>query len=166
MGVVAGEADEGVDGVRAYTEATLDRALILGRLASWMRAIGDAMREAARPRTAAAWRQWLEGLIITFLHAETEEEQMAEDHLLGELRDMADLAPEVEIDFPSIRSHLNDTLARFEGRGRLLSGAITVADFERLRYIPARVIASVGLNDDAFPRRAAAADFEDRKSVV
>ena len=160
MGIVAGEVDEGVDGVLPHAEGTLDRAPTLGRLASWMQAMADAVREAARPRTPAAWREWIEAIVVGFLQAESEEEQMAEDHLLAELRDMAELAPEVEIDFPSLRNHLVETLAGFEGRGRLLAGAITVADFERLHYIPARVIACIGLNDDALPRNVAAADFD------
>lgn len=160
MGIVAGEADDPVDGVLPLAEATLDRAELLGRFAAWMTMLTDASRQVRRQRSLEDWRDWFLELMPRFLHAESDDEQMAEDHLLAELRDMAVHTPDLEVDFSAIRSHLAGVLSRFEGRGKLLAGAITVADYERLRFIPARVIACVGLSDDAFPRADATPDFD------
>lgn len=160
MGFVAGDFDDTIDGVLPYAEATLDRAPVLGRLAHWIQSLTGAARQVRQTRKAAAWRSWLEGLIRRFMSAATDDEQTAEDHLLSELREMAQYAPNTVLDFVSLRSYLSDALSRFEGRGSLLSGGITVADPERLRFVPARVIACVGLNDDAFPRASLKADFD------
>lgn len=160
MGLVAGESDDPVDGVIPLSEATFDRAELLGRFASWMDAFTEASHNVRRTRSLEDWRDWLLEFVPRFVHAETDDERMAEDHLLAELRDMEQHTPDVEIDFASVRSYLTSVLDRFEGRGKLLSGAITVADYERLRFIPARVVACVGLSDDAFPRTDAAPDFD------
>jgi len=160
MGLLVGPSDTPIDGVLPYGEATLDRASVLGRFALWIQRLSAAASDAPRERSLNEWRTWLEKLVGQFLFAQSEEEEMAEDHLLSEFREMAAHTPGLICDFASLRSYLADVLGRFEGRGRLLSGKITVAEIERLRHVPARVIACIGLNDDVFPRGAAAPDFD------
>ena len=160
MGVVTGETDDAVDDVLPYAEDTLDRATILGKFTMWMQALIEAADQAQKPRSLVDWRTWLESLIRSFMSARSDDEQMAEDYLLGRLREMTEDAPDTVADFVSVRSYLTGTLTHFEGRGRLLSGGITVAEPERLRSVPARVVACVGLNDEAFPRRRMTVDFD------
>jgi exodeoxyribonuclease V gamma subunit len=160
MGMLSGESDDLIDSVLPFAEATLDRSEILGRFAAFIQALSDARLDVAHLRRLEAWRDDLQLLAATIMLAEGDDEQLAEDHLFGILREMAMKDPSLETGFSDIVDHLKSALLSFEGRGRLLAGAITVADFERLRYIPARVIACVGLNDDAFPRASMRADFD------
>jgi exodeoxyribonuclease V gamma subunit len=160
MGVLAGQADETIDGVLPYAEGTLDRAPVLARLAAFLQRITDVREGVTAPRTLEAWRDTMESVVADFLGADSDDETLAEDHLFSVLREMARRSPGSVIRFAELTDHLKASLAGFEGRGRLLGGGITVAEFERLRHVPARVIACVGLNDDAFPRRSAQADFD------
>lgn len=160
MGLFTGQTDETIDGVLPYAEATLDRAPVLARLAGFVQYITDVRDGMATPRALEVWRDTMELAVDSFLVAESDDERLAEDHLFGILREMARRSPTSVIHFAELTDHLKASLAGFEGRGRLLGGGITVADFERLRHIPARVIACVGLNDDAFPRRSTQADFD------
>ncbi|MFW5973562.1 MAG: exodeoxyribonuclease V subunit gamma, partial [Bacteroidota bacterium] len=164
MGVVAGDTAGIIDGILPHAEATLDRAELLGRFSLRIQDLMSAVSDARTRRSLADWSTWLRQLAQHFLAARSENEQKAEDYLLRELRELGQLdtllGQETVVEFAAVRVFLAEILGRFEGPGQVLSGSITVTDFERLQHVPARVIACVGLNDDVFPRGTPTADFD------
>jgi exodeoxyribonuclease V gamma subunit len=156
LGYAMGETEAPVLGVLPYAEQALDRADLLGRFALWTQTLFDELDALRASRELDAWSETLAQLLTTFFDPLAEEELEAVRFVRQQVADLAQLHHLVpaggRVPFAAVRSHLTDAISRYEGRDRVLTGRITVTDFERLRYAPFRVIACAGLNDGAFPR--------------
>ncbi|MCG6889719.1 MAG: exodeoxyribonuclease V subunit gamma [Gammaproteobacteria bacterium] len=108
--------------------------------------------------STGAWQQRLHQLIDEFLAADG-----ATDDLLQPLRKAVnDLGQSDARDLsPSLVSYWMDKqLATNQQTGRLYSGGITFCGMQPMRNIPFAMICVLGMQDNAFPRRETAAEFD------
>jgi len=93
------------------------------------------------------------------------EAQAADVRVLREaidrLREVAwEAGPEQLVEFSEIREHILGALNTTEQRGGFLTGGVTFCALKPMRSIPARVVWLLGMNDDAFPRKAQPPQFD------
>jgi exodeoxyribonuclease V gamma subunit len=108
--------------------------------------------------STSAWQQRLHQLIDEFLAAD-----IAADDLLQPLRKaINDLGQSDARELsPSLVSYwMEKQLATSQQAGRLYSGGITFCGMQPMRNIPFAVICVLGMQDNAFPRRETAAEFD------
>ncbi|MGB3545057.1 exodeoxyribonuclease V subunit gamma, partial [Rubrivirga sp.] len=165
LGVMTGASDGLVLGHAPCDVAGLDGADLLGRFAEWAEALFSRLDAIDRPRTLADWPAQLLLFLDAAFSPQADEEVEAVVFLrtviagLGDLHDLAE-APETEISFRAVRSHLDGATASIETREPVLTGKVTVAHPLELRHAPFRVVAFLGLNDGVWPRVEAAPGFD------
>ncbi|MFN0300271.1 MAG: exodeoxyribonuclease V subunit gamma [Burkholderiales bacterium] len=136
---------------------------LAGRFAVFARrlfAFSDALE---KPRPVAAWRDVMIAAIDDFLAtmADAEQDAIALRRLVIALARSAEEARFDEpMSFGSLRTVLEQAIDRESHGARSHSGGVTVADLATGRAVPARVVCLVGMNDELFPRRNSARDFD------
>ena len=121
------------------------------RLVYWRERLG-------RDASAFAWQQRLHQLIDEFLAPPG-----SVDELLLPLREViSDLGQSQARELsPALLSYwMEKQLATKQQPGRLYSGGITFCGMQPMRNIPFEVICVLGMQDDAFPRRQRATEFD------
>jgi exodeoxyribonuclease V gamma subunit len=134
--------------------ATGDRAAGLGGLADLCETLFELRTRLAVPRTVTAWRDVLVEVLERTVSVEPEplEHQIVRDGL-ERLADQARVAGfEEPVALDAIRDVLESGFGASVGSAGFLTGGVTVCELLPMRSIPFRVIALVGMNDDAFPR--------------
>ncbi len=139
------------DVVTSDLELLGDLAELLDRLTRTL----DALRE---PRAIDGWCQALrEGVRLLTDGPEVDgRDRVRFEHLLGGLLDAAttdDTASSVELCLAEFRGLLQEQLAATTTSARHRTGDLTVASFVPMRSVPHRVIALLGMDDGAVPRR-------------
>jgi exodeoxyribonuclease V gamma subunit len=140
-------------GVEGQALAELDAALALTE--SWRR----LRRESLRPRSAAAWQATLNAIFDDLYRPDARD--LAETRALERVRAaLAKLADDcraadagLELPWADLRAHLRDALGAADPAQRLFTGGVTFCGMVPLRVVPFRVIALLGMQADAFPRR-------------
>ena len=108
--------------------------------------------------STSAWQQRLHQLIDEFLASD-----IAADDLLQPLRKAINELGQSDAQelSPSLVSYwMEKQLATSQQAGRLYSGGITFCGMQPMRNIPFAVICVLGMQDNAFPRRETAAEFD------
>lgn len=151
------------EGILPYDDVEGEAAETLGRFAAFcdrLFALRDPLRES---RSLVAWRELLDGLLTDLLHAS---EDNAWQHQL--IRDALDALVEAEasgghegpVTLEGVRWLLESHFAASHTDHDFLSGGVTFCAMLPMRSIPFRVIAVLGLGDDAFPRKERAPAFD------
>ena len=140
------------------TAARADRA---ARLFTLLDALRRWMRELASPATPGHWAARLAALVEDFFVAGGAEDRLELiNETIGSLQEDADLAPGLTISLPVVRHWLTERLGTCADRGRFYSGGVTFCGMKPLRGVPFRVIALLGMQEQAFPRRRRAVEFD------
>lgn len=131
------------------------RADLLGRLAEFCEALFVLRERVQGIRSVEAWSQELARVLeATVDRSDDAAEQHASSR--AALSDLAMLAKEAGFTEPvglaSVRHELLRRLERGVSSHRFLSGGVTFCELVPMRSIPFRVVALLGMNDDAFPR--------------
>jgi len=165
LGYALPDGEEGLfRGILPLDGVEGDQARVLGSLLDFVRALSDAVDGLARPRPLDAWDASLRTLLDDFfaVDEEGERERLELLAVLSGLREAGESsgfggALETEV----VRSWLESRLER-QGRGStgFLTGRVTFCAMLPMRSIPFRVIALVGMNDGAFPRRGRQPEFD------
>ena len=142
------------------------QAAALGALDRLLQELAALHRDAAQPRTAAAWATRLEQLLDSLFRVDAGDPAGRE--ALGLLRrliratavETQDSGLDPQLDFTVVREVLRERLAAAPERQRFLLGGITFCGMVPQRAIPFRVIAVLGLNDGEFPRSASDAGLD------
>ncbi|HEX7515778.1 MAG TPA: exodeoxyribonuclease V subunit gamma [Chthoniobacterales bacterium] len=152
------------EGILPHDEVEGEGAEVLGRFISGAEALFRLTENLERARPLANWVEPLEEVIEQFLEPAGEDElrdvrflRMSIDQLrtLGGATDA-----ESNVDFRVVRHHLAEQLATMEQRGNFFTGEVTFCALKPVRSIPARVVCLLGINDQVFPRRPQAAQFD------
>ena len=165
LGVMTGASDRLVLGHAPCDVAGLDGADLLGRFAEWAEALFSLLGAIDRPRTLDEWPEQLLLFLDAAFEPQEDEEVEAVVFLrtviagLGDLHEVSN-APDAEVSFRAVRSHLDGATASMDAREPVLTGKVTVAHPLELRHAPFRVIAFLGLNDGVWPRVQAAPGFD------
>lgn len=138
-------------------------AELLGRVAEAIAVLDGLRRAVAGQRTMAGWAEDL-GAVLEATVAETwrnAEEHAAVRNALEELARYAEdggfAAP---LPLGLVRGLVAGRLAEDDGGRAYLTGALTFCALLPLRGVPHRIVALLGMNDDAFPRAAHAHGFD------
>jgi exonuclease V gamma subunit len=134
----------------------------LGRFHRLLTALRSAREETLRPRTFLDWVRFLDDQAAVFLAPG----EGVGAVLSGRLRTLALDAGDSHDLWPwtGFRAFLQDQIAHFPGRrGQLLTEGVHCSSLRPLRAIPFRVIAILGLDEGAFPRRSPEPSFDLRR---
>ncbi|HET7125981.1 MAG TPA: exodeoxyribonuclease V subunit gamma [Lysobacter sp.] len=140
-------------GVEGQAFAEIEAALALTE--SWRR----LRRESQRSRNAATWQAMLNAIFDDLYQPDARDlaETRALERMRAALAKLADdcRAAETGLELPwaDLRAHLRDALRAADPAQRLFTGGVTFCGMVPLRVVPFRVIALLGMQADAFPRR-------------
>jgi exodeoxyribonuclease V gamma subunit len=146
-----------------YRDVEGDEAEILGRLLEFLEQLFDAVRALETPRTLAEWSDLFERLRSIFL---TEDEETAHDMelLKGQLRELRRLQELSEftdpVEIEVVRYYLSTRLGTEQLSRGFLTGGVTFCEMLPMRSIPFRVVALIGMNNDAYPREERPVSFD------
>jgi len=163
LGYASGEAPAW-QGIEPCAEAGGLEAAALGPLARLVEALERTWDALRLPADVGSWCTRFEGLLGRwFLSADTDDALTLERLRTGLqtwLRDSEEAGLTDELPLSVAAEHW---LAQLDTRGlgqRFLAGTVTFATLMPMRAIPFRVVCLLGMNDDAYPRPRAPADFD------
>lgn len=156
-GYAAGRADALVSGVLPVGGDLVGDVALLGQLVAWVDALFERLDALRSPRPLQAWSTALLESFRWLVRAEGNEEQAASDRVTRALGDLVALVDttghEAAVDFEVVREWLTGTMGGDDHATGFLTGGMTICAMKPMRAIPHRVIAMLGLDDQAFPRR-------------
>lgn len=163
LGVTAADDDAFLfAGLSPFDAIEGDRTARFGALAAFVAAIEDARATLAAPRSLAAWVEALGRTLdeLTAVHADT---AWLRERVLDELGTLA--ADAAGLDAPltvdALALALEGRFAVPRGGDRPITGAVTVCALAPMRSVPFRVVALLGMDDDAgFPRARSVLGFD------
>ncbi|WP_462323891.1 exodeoxyribonuclease V subunit gamma [Desulfoplanes sp.] len=139
------------------------QAEVLGRFVEFLRVLFAHVGNLDRPRSVAAWREALAGLVRDLMQAG---DVLAEGLLelvtgIEEVCARAEASGfEGELDFSTVRYLLKGAFGEVSSGGRFLSGGVTFCTLQPMRSIPFGVVCLVGLSDGTFPRQDRSPGFD------
>ncbi|MBN1140571.1 MAG: exodeoxyribonuclease V subunit gamma [Deltaproteobacteria bacterium] len=152
------------EGILPYDAGEGENAAILGRLADFIAAVAEHMEALRLPRSMRDWGEQFLWILERFFQPDegSEADYLFLEELFSSLAatsGSSGAAAAVPIEVAE--AYLGDRLeSQAAAPGRFLSGAITFASLLPMRSIPFKIIALIGLNDDAFPRAFSAPAFD------
>ncbi len=134
----------------------------LGGMLAFCDALFALQDELAISRSPQAWMRLLIGLTEQFFAADEESESLLESvretiHAL--LQEMQQGGIQQELAFAPIRYRLQEMFSQAVERG-FLGGGVNCCALAPMRSLPFRVIALIGMNDQAFPRQQPELGFD------
>ncbi len=150
-------------GVLPYPDVEGEQALLLGRFARFAETLFSVVQAASSPRTM---KEWCELWLTTLPRMLSDKGELGHEHhaLRAQLAALETDARATGYDSPlTLEAFRLLFSARFErGRANLgfLSSGVTFCEHVPMRAIPFRVVAMIGMDDEAFPRRAHRPSFD------
>lgn len=131
-------------------------AALLGSFLEFTGRLFATLRQLRQPRPAPEWLTLLRGVLVDFIAADRDEERelLAIDGTIDALAAawrVADFSDELTLE--QMTAWLDERLGRLGPGGGFLTGGVTFCAMLPMRSIPFRVIALLGMDDDAYPRR-------------
>ena len=152
------------DGIMPCDDVEGTRAEVLGRFVSAVEAMFRLVGELPASRPLAVWPDALVPVVAEFFSGDDPDEASDLRSIrtaLDRLRQVAALAGGAEpVEFRVVRHHLTRALDEGGQRGGFLTGRVTFCALQPNRSIPARVVALIGMDDQAFPRQARPPAFD------
>jgi len=141
-----------------------DYATVLGRFASFCSVLFETGRTLAALEVTAA--EWSTALLAALGSLCSGENRLAESYRstttrLAAIAESATKAGHTErLPFRVLHAHVTSLFSDDESGAGFLRGGVTFCSLKPMRAIPHRVIAVLGLNDAAFPRKGSAPAFD------
>ena len=137
-----------------------DQALRFGTLAAVCNELQSLQQALSSAATAGEWRARLER-IVERLCSVPETRLWQRTRVLSTLHELLpDDEASLQFAADSIASLLRDAFTLPRGGDRPNTGAVTVCSMEPMRSVPFRIVAMLGMDDDAFPRPASKAAWD------
>ncbi len=147
-------------GILPYDGVEGGLAEILGSFHAFCEQLFAAIESLDKGRTLAEWGQLLSSLVEEFFQTEAKDEIVTLVQQLHKLDRIEELSGYVEkIDFEVLHSILQRELSLASSSG-FLRGGVTFCSLLPMRSIPFKVVALLGMNDAAFPRKAPSVSFD------
>jgi len=136
---------------------------LAGRLAEVMWRLSRHVDEIAVARPVRRWLEWVNTMVTDLFEVDRDGswQLRALRRILGDIAESSSLDGkpiDVEIDFADLRSLLDDRLRSMPGRPDFFRGGITVTSTTPLRWIPFRVVALLGMDQEALASGAVEGD--------
>ena len=153
---INGEGRSFFNGILPFDDLEGSVALVLGRFLSFCEKLFARCRDLSRARGTAAWVETVRGLLEDFLLPDEDgERELLSLHdlaaKLGECGEKGGFAGEIGIEV--VRYWFEEQLGRSERGFGFLTGGVTFCAMLPMRSIPFPVVALIGMDDGAFPRR-------------
>ncbi len=140
-----------------------DGAVLAGRLARFIGCLEHLPSRLSTPRSLAGWASELDSVLSEFFDVDPDSEgdfALIRD-CLHRLRNAGrDAALEAPVPLDAVIEQLGPWLTEERRAGGFLRGGMTFAALKPMRSVPSRIIAVLGLNDGAFPRRPTPLSFD------
>lgn len=155
----ASGSDETIDGVAPWPHLEGRSLAALDALIRLLGSLEAAVVELAHAHPPERWQQLLAGLLADLLPAPFADvsEQRSLDRLLAEIDrfgvDAASVGHTEPVAPEIVRAHFRERLADSDPQQPFFSGGASFCRMVPMRLIPFRVIALLGLDDGAYPRR-------------
>jgi len=145
-----------------YDEIEGSDTLILGKLMAFIETLFDCVQALEQARTLPEWSTFLNQLLERFLASETETNQtQAIRKVLQDLVKQSQQAEFNELVSPDvILECLRYPLAQEEQSSHFMTGKVSFCAMLPMRSIPFKVIALLGMNDQAYPRTSKPLGFD------
>jgi exodeoxyribonuclease V gamma subunit len=152
------------EGIMPYDDVEGSNTGVMGRFITAVEALFEMAAELPKERPLAEWPEVMGAITAQFFQAENPDE-VADMRLIqtaiDQLREVAQLAGGAQMaGFRAVRHFLAQLLDVSEQRGGFFTGGVTFCALKPMRSIPARVICLIGMDDEAFPRRASSPGFD------
>ncbi|MBY0488662.1 MAG: exodeoxyribonuclease V subunit gamma [Gemmatimonadaceae bacterium] len=166
-GYATGRIDALVEGVLPIAGDTIGDVELLGAFVDWVDGLFSRLEALRAPRPLAAWSALLQEILVWLVRPDGPGEQGAYDRVQRELVQLARTAGDQlgeaagrAVPFEVARRWLGTALSGDQHDTGFLTGGLTLCAMKPMRAIPFRVIAMLGLDDRAFPRRERRAAFD------
>ncbi len=148
------------EGILPYDDIEGSNAEVLGRFSGFCRQLFNTVEAFAQSRTLADWGSFLSDLVEAFLQTDAKDELINLSQHICRFAHIENLSGYAErIDFEVLRSTLARELSLASTSG-FLRGGVTFCSLLPMRSIPFKVIALLGMNDAAFPRKSPSVSFD------
>jgi len=158
-----GEGHEFFNDILPFDDVEGSSALVLGRFVSFCRTLFATCRGLTRPLGTADWSVAIRATLEQFVLADQdgEREYLALLELCAKLADCGAQGEfEGYVGIEVVRYWFEEQLGRSERGFGFLTGGVTFCAMLPMRSIPFPVVALIGMNDGAFPRRDRAHAFD------
>ena len=150
-------------GVLPYDEIEGTGGQLLGRFVDFCETLFLRLRDLQRPRPLADWAQAI-GLVLDQLLASDQDEAWQQQQVrkvLDRARDQClELDHQQDSSIRVLRSFLQGVFEESMPASGYLSGGVTFCAMVPMRSIPFRVVAMLGMDEDAYPRRSTGLGFD------
>jgi len=163
VGYALGNVPQVLDGLRPVGGDTTGDTELLGHFVEWVDTAFAWRRRLADARSLREWAEQLQALLGWLLRAESDEERLAVDELRQSLSALSDVDAHLAgrpVSFDIVRLWITSGLDDGEQASGFLTGGMTLCAMKPMRAVPHRVIAMLGLSDEAFPRRQRRTAFD------
>ena len=126
---------------------------LAGRYAEFLDRLDVVLTGLRGPHTAPTWSILLSEA-LDLLTDVGEADVWQRNQAVGFLGELTESAGDTELTLPDMRAVLADQFRPRPTRSNFRTGEITVATMVPMRFVPHRVVAVIGLDDEAFPRMA------------
>ncbi|HBG08077.1 MAG: exodeoxyribonuclease V subunit gamma [Geobacteraceae bacterium GWC2_58_44] len=153
---INGEGRSFFNGILPFDEMEGGVALVLGRFLSFCEKIFAGTRDLARPRGTSQWVEAIRNLLADFIlpDQDGERELLSLTELAGKLGDCGTQGGFTgEVGIEVVRYWLEERLGQSERGFGFLTGGVTFCAMLPMRSIPFSVVALIGMDDGAFPRK-------------
>ncbi len=134
-------------------------AQAVGRFCELLERLRHWRLQLAEPRSASDWQASLNQLLDdVFLVLYDEEDKLQQ--IREAVSQLQQNAGEQTLSRELLASCLQQALGSQSVRGRFFSGGVTFCGMRPMRSLPFRIIGLLGMNDQAFPRREQAVEFD------
>jgi len=146
-------------GIAAFDDVGGGDIDVIGRLHGFLSELGD-LRDAARgEKTLHEWVEIVRRVCDAFLSAEGDDDHVLDiGQMLGELEERARDSRTAMFGIAELREVVSSSLPAIRGRAAKWSDVVRVGSPSRFRGVPARVVAILGLDQDAFRGARAGGD--------
>jgi len=158
-----GEGQCFFNGILPFDDMEGGVALVLGRFLAFCKTLFARSRALAQPRGLAPWVEAIREILADFFlpDEEGERELLSLIELAGKLGECAaDGGFAGEIGIEVVRYWLEERLGKAERGFGFLTGGVTFCAMLPMRSIPFQVVALIGMDDGAFPRRNPSQGFD------
>ena len=147
--------------VRPVADLELQEQVALRALSQIMQLCMDLAPRARQAMPLSWWSEQLRAAVSQILCLEMDDPEMAVlSQLFGQWQEDLDACHlQDDLDISLVHAHFESLCAQSQG-GDYARGAITLCGLQPMRSIPFRVLCMVGMDDDAFPRRSQAQQFD------
>lgn len=163
LGLAMPDNGETFAGILPFDAMEGSRSRVLGCLLAFVNAVQQAVSALAVSRPLTAWRRLLLDLLDTFL-ADNDDTARERSIISGIAESLDDIAGRTgfrdAVEPALIRAWFSGRLQQQEQGQGFMTGGVTFCAMLPMRSIPFRVVALIGMNDGAFPRRSRPPGFD------